>query len=128
MTAQKSQAAGKAPAGEKSPPAEPEHRSDRVALATAVRDAVLAVDGVRELTTGGPVEVATQFAGGKVSGIRLGDEVEVHVMVDAVPIGPLGERVQAAVRAVLAGAGVDRPVEVVVDDIDLAALAAQPRR
>ncbi|MFI6760955.1 hypothetical protein ACIBF5_17650 [Micromonospora sp. NPDC050417] len=128
MTTQKSRATGKAPADAKSRSAEPEHRADRVALATAVRDAVLAVDGVRELTTGGPVEVATQYAGGKVSGIRLGDEVEVHVTVEAVPIGPLGERIQAAVRAVLAGAGVDSPVEVVVDDIDLAALAAQPRR
>lgn len=102
--------------------------SDRVALAKAVRDAVLAVDGVAGLGTTGPVEVATRYAGGKIGGIRLGDEVEVHVTVDPVPIGPVGERIQAAVRAVLERAGVQRPVEVVVDDVDLTGLAALPGR
>jgi hypothetical protein len=102
--------------------------ADPVTLAKAVRDAVLAVPGVVGLTPGGPVEVATQFAGGKIYGVRLGDEVEVHVVVGAVPIGPLGEQIQAAVRAVLKRAGADRPVEVVVDDVDVAALAALPRR
>ena len=103
--------------------------ADKVGLATAVRDAVLGVDGVAGLSAGGPVEVATLYAGGRVSGVRLGDEVEVHVVVGAVPIGPLGERIRAAVRAVLERAGADRPVEVVVDDVDLAALAAAvPRR
>ncbi|WP_329110425.1 hypothetical protein OG792_15850 [Micromonospora sp. NBC_01699] len=104
-------------------------RADRVALATAVRDAVLGVDGVAGLSTGGPVEVATLYAGGKVSGVRLADDlVEVHVTVDAVPIEPLGERIRAAVRSVLERAGADRPVEVVVDDVDLAALTAETRR
>jgi hypothetical protein len=104
-------------------------RTDRIALATSVRDAVLGVDGVAGLATGGPVEVATLYAGGKVAGVRLADDlVEVHVTVEAVPIGPLGERIGAAVRDVLKRAGADRPVEVVVDDVDLAALAALPRR
>ncbi|MGW4467305.1 hypothetical protein [Micromonospora sp. NPDC004704] len=107
---------------------EQRNRADRVALATAVRDAVLGVDGVAGLNAGGPVEVATQYAGGKISGVRLGEQVEVHVTVEAVPIGPLGERIAAAVRKVLDRAGVDRPVEVVVDDVDLAALAAETRR
>ncbi|WP_326558265.1 hypothetical protein [Micromonospora sp. NBC_01796] len=104
-------------------------RTDPVALATAVRDAVLGVDGVSGLSTGGPVEVATLYAGGRIAGVRLGDAgVEVHVTVEAVPIGPLGERIHTAVRAVLERAGADRPVEVVVDDVDLAALTAEPRR
>ncbi|MFK3979832.1 hypothetical protein ACI2K4_05555 [Micromonospora sp. NPDC050397] len=103
--------------------------TDRVALATAIRDAVLAVDGVAGLATGGPVEIATLYAGGKIPGVRLGDDlVEVHVRVDAVPMMPLAERIHTAVRDVLERAGAGRPVEVVVDDVDLAALTAPSGR
>lgn len=93
-------------------------------LASTVRDAVLAVPGVARLTPGEPVEAATQFAGGKVVGVRLGDPVEVHVAVDQLPIAPLAERVRDAVRAVLAHDGDDRPVEVIVDDLDLRSLTS----
>ncbi|ROT28292.1 hypothetical protein [Micromonospora sp. HM5-17] len=93
---------------------------DARAVATAVRTAVLAVPGVTRLASGsGGVEVSTQFPGGTIPGIRLGDPVEVHVEVAAVPIGPLAGRVRAAVRHVLDGFGQHPSVEVVVDDIDL---------
>jgi hypothetical protein len=95
-------------------------------VASTIRDAVLAVPGVARLTPGVPVEVATHFPGGKVIGVRLGDRVEVHVAIDEVPIAPLAERIRAAVRGVLEHAGGARPVEVVIDDIDPAALAAVP--
>jgi hypothetical protein len=102
--------------------------TDPATLASAVRDAVLAVPGVARLLPGGPVEVATQFPGGKIPGIRLGDAVEVHIAVDPVPIEPLAEQIRVAVRDVLARAGMDRPVEVVIDDVDLAAQTAVPGR
>jgi hypothetical protein len=97
-------------------------------VASKVRDAVLAVPGVTRLTPGGPVEVATLFAGGKVVGVRLGDAVEVHVAVDRLPIAPLAEQVRAAVRTVLERDGESRPVEVVVDDLEPEALPAIPGR
>jgi hypothetical protein len=93
-------------------------------VASTVRDAVLAVPGVARLTPGAPVEVATHFPGGKVVGVRLGDLVEVHVAVDQLPIAPVVERIRAAVRGVLEHTGGARPVEVVIDDVDPAALAA----
>jgi hypothetical protein len=92
-------------------------------VASSVRDAVLAVPGVVRLTPGGPIEVATLYAGGKVVGVRLGDPVEVHIVVDRLPIPPLAEQVRAAVRTALERSGESHPVEVVVDDVDQAALA-----
>ncbi|GAA3750273.1 hypothetical protein GCM10022225_38180 [Plantactinospora mayteni] len=93
--------------------------ADRATVAGEIRDAVLAVPGVVGLTAGTGVEVATLFPGGKVVGIRLGEPVEVHVAVGPVPIAPLAEQIQLAVRGVLAGFGQRPSVEVVVDDIDL---------
>lgn len=134
MTAQKARTADKTRTARQPGTTQPARtaarpRADRVGLATAIRDAVLAVDGVAGLATGGPVEVATLYAGGKIPGVRLGDElVEVHVRVEAVPMMPLAERIHAAVRGVLEQAGAEQPVEVVVDDVDLAALAASSGR
>ena len=97
-------------------------------IARAVRDAVLAVPGVVRLTPGAPMEVSTQFPGGKVVGVRLGDPVEVHVAVDRAPVVPVAERIRTAVREVLDRAGESRPVEVVVDDIEPVALTTITRR
>jgi hypothetical protein len=64
------------------------------------------------------VEVSTQFSGGKVLGLRLtSDPVEVHIRADRVPLPPVAEAAATAARTVLAAAGDDRPVRVVVDDI-----------
>jgi len=97
------------------------------ALATAVREATLAVPGVAWLASTAAVEVATYFAGGKVVGVRLaGDTVEVHVVLDRLPVPPVASRVDQAVRQVLAAAGDPRPVRVVVEDVADVALQAQP--
>jgi len=87
-------------------------------LALAVRDAVTAVPGVRQVTAGSVVEVATQYPGGKVPGVRLaGDTVEVHVVVGRLPLQPVVRQARAAARAVLDGRGDHRPVTVVVVDV-----------
>ena len=87
-------------------------------LAYAVADATTAVPGVARLSPGSPVEVSTQFAGGKVLGVRLlADLAEVHIVANEGPLPQVAERVVAAVAAVLAAAGEPRPVTVVVDDI-----------
>ncbi|MEN3615473.1 hypothetical protein AAH979_39010 [Plantactinospora sp. ZYX-F-223] len=101
------------------PEAAPVTVADQATVAGKIRDAVLGVPGVTGLTAGTGVEVATLFPGGKVVGIRLGDPVEVHVGLGPVPIAPVAEQIQVAVRGVLAGFGQQPSVEVVVDDIDL---------
>jgi hypothetical protein len=83
-----------------------------------VAEAVEAVPGVAALVPGSGVEVSTQFSGGKVLGLRLtSDPVEVHIRADRVPLPPVAEAAATAARTVLAAAGDDRPVRVVVDDI-----------
>ena len=95
-------------------------------IAQAVADAVRAVPGVAGLSPGTGVEVSTQFSGGKVIGVRLiGDEAEVHIIADRLPLPPIANEAAAAARQVLraaakqvlAAVGDDRPVVVVVDDI-----------
>jgi hypothetical protein len=87
-------------------------------IARAVADAALAVPGVAGLSPGTGVEVSTQFSGGKVIGVRLtGDEVEVHIIADRVPLPPIANEAAAAAGRVLKAGGDDRPVVVVVDDI-----------
>lgn len=98
---------------------EQERRADPATVAAEVAAAVLAVPGVIRLTSGTGVEVATQFPGGKINGVRLGDPVEVHVEVDPVPIAPVAEQIRNAVREVLGRFGRRLSVEVVVEDIDL---------
>lgn len=87
-------------------------------LAHAVADAVTAVPGVAALVPGPGVEASTQFSGGKVIGLRLStDPVEVHIRADRVPLPAVAEAAAMAARTVLAAAGDDRPVRVIVDDI-----------
>jgi hypothetical protein len=82
---------------------------------------------VARLAPGTAAEVATHFAGGKVVGVRLaGPAVQVHLVVDQLPVPPVADRVGAAVRAVLAAAGDQRPVEVTVQDVDDAAFPPRP--
>lgn len=87
-------------------------------LALAVRDAVTAVPGVSRVSAGTVVEVATQYPGGRVSGVRLApDDVEVHVVLDRLPLQPVVRQARAAARAVLDRHGDARPVTVVVVDV-----------
>jgi hypothetical protein len=96
-------------------------------LAAAVREAALAVPGVARLAPGTGAEVATHFPGGKLVGVRLaGATVQLHLVVDRLPVPPIAGQVERAVRAVLAGAGDPRPVRVVVEDVDQAAFPALP--
>ncbi len=97
-------------------------------LAHAAADAALGVPGVARLSPGAPVEVSTQYAGGKVVGLRLGEErAEVHIVADRVPLPPITDQVAAAVAMVLAAAGEPKPVTVVVDDIVAAAVDRRTR-
>ncbi len=91
---------------------------DRAALAAAIAEAVKAVPGIERLTGGNDVEVATQFAGGKVLGVRLRETVEVHVVANKMPLPPVAEKTATAARVVLAQAGDTRPVEVFIDDFE----------
>ncbi|MEV6520405.1 hypothetical protein AB0M43_00515 [Longispora sp. NPDC051575] len=92
-------------------------------LAGQLRDAVTAVPGVARCASAGPVAVTTQFRGGSVPGIRLaGDEVRIHVVLDAVPAGPIAEQVHRAAAAVLAEHGDTRTVLVHIADLELESL------
>ena len=95
-------------------------RRGRLALAIAV--AVDSVGGVRR--TGGPgVEVATQYPGGRVLGVRLGaDEVTVHIIAERLPLDAVADAVRLAARSALSGLGDSRAVAVSVDDLDVASL------
>jgi hypothetical protein len=108
-----------APPSRPSPPVDPGRRGR---LAAAVAAAVDGVAGVRR--TGGPgVEVATQYPGGRVVGVRLGAyDVDVHIVAQRFPLDALAETVRSAVRAALADAGDARPVAVHVDDLDVSVL------
>ena len=89
-------------------------------VARSVAEAVTAVPGVAALMPGTGIEVSTQFSGGKVLGVRRGgDEVEVHIKVDRAPLTAVANDVMAAARRVLAAAGDERRVLVVVEDVDL---------
>ena len=86
-------------------------------------EAVLAVPGVARLSPGSGVEVATLFAGGKVVGLRLsGETVAVHIVADRGPLPAIADEVAVAARLVLAAAGDDRAVTVVIEDVEAGAL------
>lgn len=95
-------------------------RVSRSTLAKAVAEAVIAVPGVVEMSPGGKVEVATQFAGGKVVGVRLSPAaVTVHMVVDQAPVPMVAAACGEAAHRVLLALGDHRRVDVVVDDIVL---------
>jgi len=100
---------------------------DRGSVARAVAAGVTSVPGVRRLDPGPGVEVATHYAGGKVVGVEVGEQrLRVHVVLDRLPVGPVVHHVHAVARTVLRAAARALPVEVVVEDVDGAALRAAP--
>ena len=107
------------------PPVDPGRRG-RLALAVAA--AVDSVSGVRR--TGGPgVEVATQYPGGRVLGVRLGaDEVTVHIVAERLPLDAVADAVRVAARSALAAHGDSRAVAVSVDDLDVSFLPRSSTR
>jgi hypothetical protein len=93
---------------------------DRGAVARAIAAGVAKVPGVARLDPGGGVEVATQYAGGKVPGVAVRpDRVVVRVVLDRLPVAPVAGHVHVVVQTVLAAVGWRCPVELVVADVDL---------
>jgi hypothetical protein len=101
--------------------------SVRGRLALSVAAAVDQVTGVRR--TGGPgVEVSTQYRGGRVVGVGLGDtEVTVHVVAEHLPLEPLISAVRDAALDALGAVSDPRGVSVVVDDLDVTRLPRGPK-
>ncbi|TSD68372.1 Asp23/Gls24 family envelope stress response protein [Aeromicrobium piscarium] len=82
--------------------------------AETIAEAVQAIDGVHSLHGGLFGEVATYLPGGRVSGVRIGDDgVDVHIVVrTGRPVLPVAEAVRAAVEAITVG-----PTHVTVEDL-----------
>jgi hypothetical protein len=94
----------------------------RHAVAMAMATAVDGVNGARR-TAGAGIEVATQYGGGRVVGVRLGDDrIETHIVVEGHDVMGVVDDVHASVRQALDSLGDRRSVAVVVDDVDLGAL------
>jgi hypothetical protein len=93
---------------------------DRAVLAAAVASALTRVPGVARLSPGTGVEVATQFAGGKVVGVGVrGDAIVAYLVVDRLPVDQVARAARAAGEATLADLGVARRLDLVIDDVDL---------
>ena len=86
--------------------------------ADAIAAAARAVPGVSALHGGPGLEFAAYLPGRRVPGVRLpGDRVEVHV---AALYGTVLPRLAEEVRTAVAPAAGGLPVEVHIDDIDVA--------
>ena len=95
-------------------------RVDRAVLAAAVATALARVPGVARLSPGTGVEVATQFAGGKVVGVGVRDDAVVaDLVVDRLPVDRVARTARAAAEAALADLGVARRLDLVIDDVEL---------
>ena len=82
--------------------------------------ALARVPGVARLSPGAGVEVATQFAGGKVVGVGVrGDAVVAHLVIDRLPVDQVARAARAAGEAALGDLGVARRLDLVIDDVDL---------
>jgi hypothetical protein len=93
---------------------------DRAVLAAAVATALARVPGVARLSPGTGVEVATQFAGGKVVGVGVRDDAVVaYLVVDWLPVDRVARAARAAGEAALAALGVARRLDLVIDDVEL---------
>jgi hypothetical protein len=99
--------------------------SGRGLVAGSVAAAVDRVAKVRR-SGGSRVEVSTQYRGGRILGVALGDtEVVVHVIAEALPLEPIVAAVRDAALRALSSLSDSRAVSVVVDDLDVQRL---PRR
>ena len=93
---------------------------DRAVLAASVASALTQVPGVARLSPGAGVEVATQFAGGKVVGVGVRDDAVVaHLVIDRLPLDQVARAARAAAETALADLGVARRLDLVIDDVDL---------
>ncbi|MDQ6899790.1 MAG: hypothetical protein M3072_09810 [Candidatus Dormibacteraeota bacterium] len=93
---------------------------DRGVIAKAVALGVAGVPGVARLSPGGAVEAATYFAGGKLAGVVIReDQVVIHIVVNELPIARVSEHVREVAQQALRALGAARPVEVVVEDLEV---------
>jgi len=93
---------------------------NRAVFAAAVATALARVPGVARLSPGTGVEVATQFAGGKVVGVGVRDDAVVaYLVVDRLPVDRVARAARVAGEAALADLGVARRLDLVIDDVDL---------
>jgi hypothetical protein len=93
---------------------------DRAALAASVASALTQVPGVARLSPGTGVEVATQFAGGKVVGVGVRDDAVIaHLVIDRLPLDQVARAARAAAESALADLGVAHRLDLVIDDVDL---------
>jgi len=89
-------------------------------IAQEVALGVAGVPGVARLSAGGAVEAATYFAGGKTAGVVVrDDQVVVHIVVNELPIAQVTEHVREVAQEALQALGAARPVEVVVEDLEV---------
>jgi hypothetical protein len=94
-----------------------------------VAAAVDEVPGVRRTLGSGVVECSTLYAGGRVEGVALGDDVvQVCVALARLPVPQVAAEVAVAAREALKTLGDRRRVGVVVDDLDLDKLPAPDAR
>jgi hypothetical protein len=99
--------------------------SRRRELAESVAAAVDGVAGVRRTFGSGSAECSTLIPGGRVEGVALRDEsVLVCVAVARLPVPAVAAEVTAAARSALKALSDKRPVDVVIDDLDLDELPA----
>jgi len=97
--------------------------AERAAIAHAVAARVAGLAGVAGLSAGHAVEAATYYPGGKTVGVAVHDEtVTVHVVIDALPVHDVAERVRRAAEASLAELGRGGRVDVVIEDVVVAGL------
>ena len=100
---------------------------DRGSIARAIAAGVANVPGVARLDPGTGVEVATQYAGGKVPGVAVRpDRIVVRVVLDRLPVAPVADHAHMVAQTVLRAVGWSRPVELVVADVDLDHLPEAP--
>lgn len=92
-------------------------------IAQTAAGAATTVPGVARMAPGRWGEAVTYHRGGRSVGVQVRDgALSVHVVVDAVPIEEVAERVRRAVAEALTRAGHAVRVDVVVEDIEIAIL------
>ncbi|PZR85738.1 MAG: hypothetical protein DLM67_25240 [Candidatus Nephthysia bennettiae] len=97
-----------------------ERTSDPGLIAQTVALHLAGLAGVARLTAGAGAEAATYYAGGKTLGVVVRqDLVRLHIVVLELPLVGVAERVRETVQRALRALGAERPVEVVVEDVEL---------
>ncbi len=105
-----------------------EQSDDPGLIARTAAAYVAALGGLAYLTAGDGVEAATHYAGGKTVGVVVRpDLVRIHIVVRELPIAAVVERVRETTQRALGTLGAERPVEVVVEDVELDQLPSSLR-